>query len=133
MIDFTQEAAEIGFDQATVTAVREADGSFRLTAIDLAGEREHIVGTGVIAAAPGIPLLDRPLSLDLVFWAHGRAARLLAKASLLSAEKDSHGFIRLNQVIHLGGTLGHVDARAWHRLLVKAAAQNPAGAKKKGN
>ena len=125
MIDFTSEAAEIGFDRAAVTAVRESDGSFRLVKIDLSGERERIAGTGMISADPGLPLLARPLSLDLEFWAKGRAARLLAAAGLLSPGEDAHGYRRLSQPIHLGGALGRVDIEAWHRLLVKAAAQPP--------
>lgn len=67
----------------------------------------------------------RPLSLDLRLGARGGIASLLSDAGLLSPEKDSRGYRMLNQDIHLGGNLGHIDASQWHDLLVKAATRKP--------
>jgi len=33
---------------------------------------------------------------------------------LLSTQKDDHGYTLLNQPVHLGGTLEHIDMSQWH-------------------
>jgi hypothetical protein len=63
--------------------------------------------------------------VDLQFWGRNRIAKRLSKVGLLSTQKDDLGYTMLNQPIHLGGTLEHIDKSQWHKLLVKAAAQNP--------
>jgi len=131
VIDFTRDAAELGFDTATLIAVRDAAGNFHLTKIDLIAARERLTGTGQITAVPGTALRNSPLSLDLRFGARGRIARLLATAGLLSDQKDERGFSLLREPVHLGGSLAAIDTSAWHRLLVQAAVPRAAPKKKK--
>jgi hypothetical protein len=68
--------------------------------------------------------------VDLQFWARGRVAKLLSTAGLLSADQDGLGYLKLNQPIHFGGTLEHIDRSQWHNLLVKAATPKPVEPKK---
>ena len=91
---------------------------------------ERLTGTGEIGYVPGVPLRDRPLSVDLEFSARGDTADLLEKAGLLSQRKDDLGYVFLNQPVHFGGTLGHFDASQWHDLLAKAALRKPEEGKK---
>ena len=125
VISFTYEITEIGYDRIAITAVRSPDGSIRLTQFELTAPDEHLVGSGEIAAAPGRPLLSRPLSADLRFSFRGRAAELLAKAGALSASKDALGYTLLGGPIHFGGSVGHIDIGAWHDFLAQAATRKP--------
>ncbi len=129
VISFTYEITEIGYDRIAITAVRSPDGSIRLTRFELTAPDEHLVGSGEIAAAPGRPLLSRPLSADLEFAFRGRAAELLAKAGALSPGKDALGYSLLGEPIHLGGSVGQIDTSSWHDFLARAATRKPDGKK----
>jgi hypothetical protein len=131
VLEFINDVSEIGFDEVTMTAVREPDRTIRIMSVEMTAGDERLTGSGQITAVDGLSLRTEPLSVDLQFWARGRIAKLLSKAGLLSTEKDSLGYARLNQPIHLGGTLEHIDRSQWHNMLVKAAAQNPGEPKKK--
>ncbi|HTT56723.1 MAG TPA: hypothetical protein VMF63_06425, partial [Opitutaceae bacterium] len=63
----------------------------------------------------------RPLKVDLQVGARGRMGKLLAAAGLLSDRQDAAGFTLLAGPLEFGGTTAHIDNRAWHILLVKAA------------
>jgi len=91
---------------------------------------ERLTGSGQITFVKGLSLRAQPFSVDLQFWAHGGIAKLLSSAGLLSTRKDELGYALLNQPIHLGGTLEHIDKSRWHDLLVKAAARKPEAPKK---
>jgi hypothetical protein len=129
VISFTYEITEIGYDRIAITAVRSPDGSIRLAQFELTAPDEHLVGSGEIAAAPGRPLLSRPLGADLKFAFRGHAAELLAKAGALSASKDALGYALLGESIHLGGSVGHIDTSAWHDFLARAATRKQDGKK----
>ncbi len=130
VIAFLNDVSEIGIDEVTLTAVRGPDRTIHLMKIAMTAGDERLTGSGQITYVNGLSLRSQPLSVDLQFWARGRVARHLAKAGLLSTDKDSLGYARLSQPIHLGGTLEHIDRSQWHNLLVKTAAQSPAGPKK---
>ncbi len=129
VISFTYEITEIGYDRIAITAVRSPDGLIGLTQIELTAPDEHLVGSGAIAAAPGRPLLTRPLSADLKFAFRGRAAELLAKGGALSAHKDALGYTLLGEPIHLAGSVAHLDLSGWHDYLAKAATRKTDGKK----
>ena len=61
---------------------------------------------------------DPPLNTE-------QLAELLTTAGLLSSRKDDKGYALLNQTVHFGGTLQHLDKTQWHDLLAKAAAPKP--------
>ena len=130
VIEFTNELAEIGFDEITVTGVRGIDGIIRLANLTMTTPDMRLTGSGQVTDVKGRSLRAQPLSVDLQFWARGRTAKLLSAAGLLSTQKDDSGYTMLREPIHLGGTIEHLDISRWHELLVKAA-QNP-GAPKKG-
>jgi hypothetical protein len=129
VLTFTNDVGEIGCDQITLDAVRKPGGAIRLEGLDITAKEEHITGSGTVSFVTGTPVFKEPLSLDLKFGALGRAAGLLSTAGLLSQKKDSLGYLELNQPVHLGGTLGSIDASQWHDLLAKAA-QKPEPKKK---
>jgi hypothetical protein len=132
VIDFTNQVPEIGFDEASITAVRAADGTFRIAALEVIAPEEHLTGTGRIGYAPGLSLARRPLTLDLQVGVKGQSAELLRKAGLLSSQKDALGYQIADQAISFVGSLGNVDASQWHEWLVKAATRKPEPAPKKG-
>ena len=132
VIDIINDTSEIGFDEFTVTAVRGADRTIRLVDLAVTAGDERATGSGLIAYVPGLPFRAQPLRVDLQLGARGQIAKLLSAAGLLSTQKDGLGYMLLSRSISLGGTLQHVDTRQWHDLLVKAAMQTPAGAKKGG-
>ena len=130
VLNLINDVAEIGFDDVAITAVRGTDRTIHLVDLAMTAKGERLTGTGQIGYVNGLPLRAQPFSADLQFWGHGRIARRLAAAGLLSTEKDDRGYTKLNQPIHLGGTLEHIDKSQWHDLLVKAAERDAAPAKK---
>lgn len=130
VIDLTNQVSEIGCDQIAVTAVRGSDGSLQLSGIELTAADEHLTGSGQIRSMKGVPVFEQPLAMDLQLGARGPIAELLAKAGLLSSQKDSLGYPLATPSIHFGGTLEQIDESQWHDLLVKAATRKPEPVKK---
>jgi hypothetical protein len=125
VLDFTYAVAEIGFDEMTVTATVGTDKAIGLTDLSITAPDERLTGSGRISYVEGLPLDERPLSLDLAIGTRGDTGDLLAKAGLLSDDKDDLGYTALVQPVHFGGSLAHIDASRWHDLLVKAATRKP--------
>ncbi len=125
VLNFTTEIAEVGYDQIKVTVRRDAGGTLQLSDLALTAPDARLTGSGRIDAAPGSPLRNRPLSLDLQFGARDQTAELLAHAGLLSGRKDDLGYSLLSEPVHFGGSLAQIDTRAWHDLLAKAATREP--------
>lgn len=121
VLDFTYQAAEIGYTHFSLTALRRADGSLGLEDISIQSPRERLAGRGEIGYAPGKALRDRPLSLELQLRVSGIEAERLETAGLLSADHDADGFTRVREPIRFGGTLANVDKTQWRDLLAKAA------------
>jgi hypothetical protein len=132
VLDLTNQVSEIGCDRITVTAARGADGSLELTGIEVTAPDEHLKGSGQISYAKGVPIFERPLSMDLRFGARGQVGELLSKAGLLSPQADDLGYPLVGPSIHFGGTLEQIDEGPWHELLVKAATRKPEAGKKGG-
>ena len=131
VLNFTYQVAEIGYDQVTVTAVRQSDGVIRLAEIEMTAGDEHLKGSGQISPVKGQPLFKQPITVELQLGARGKVAELLSTAGLLSTGKDSLGYSLLNQPIRFSGTLEHIDGSQWNEMLVKAAMRKPDAEKKK--
>jgi hypothetical protein len=131
MLNFTNQVSEIGFDKVTVTAVRGADRTIRLTGLEMIAPDAHLKGTGQITYAKGMAVSQEPLSLDLRLGVKDVGAKLLSSVGLLSPDKDALGYPLLSQPVHFGGSLVHIDDKEWHDLLAKAAAQKAPDAGKK--
>ena len=130
VLDFTYAASEVGYDEMTVTVTRGADRTIHLMDLAITGPEERITGSGVIGCVEGLQLRAQPVSLDLVVSVRGDTGDLLAKAGLLSENRDDLGYTAIVQPVHFGGTLAHLDATQWHALLVKAATRKPDAEKK---
>lgn len=127
VLNFTYQVSEIGYDQLTVTAIREPDRTIKLVEIAMTSPEECLTGSGQITYVKDLRLSARPLSLDLKFGVRGAPADLPSTAGLLSSEKDSSGYTMLNQPVRFGGTVEHIDSSQWHDLLATAANRKPAG------
>jgi hypothetical protein len=131
VLNFTNQVAEIGFDKVTVSAVRGADRTIRLLDLELTAPDVHLRGTGQITYTRGLPVSQEPLSLDLRLGVKDVAAKLLSSVGLLSQEKDGLGYPLLNQPVHFGGSLVHIDDRQWHDLLARVMNPRPPDPAKK--
>ena len=129
VLSFTYDISEIGYDKLAATIERDPRGGLHLAGIEVTAPNEHITGSGDIGPAPGLALCARPVSLVLTLALKGEPQKLLGSAGLLSGDRDALGYSPLAQPIRLGGTLGQVDAAAWHDMLAavaaKAAAEGP--------
>ncbi len=132
VLNFTYQVPEIRYDDFTVTAIRDPDGTIQLKEIAITATNERFTGSGRIAHVDGLPLRAQPLSLELQFGARGGIATLLSTAGLLSAEKDDQGYMLFQQPIRFGGTLEQIDKSEWRDVLLKAATRMPASGKKRG-
>jgi hypothetical protein len=130
VMNFTYRAAEILYDEFSFTAIRGSDRTFHIVDLALTAPEEHLTGSGQVTEVEGQPLRAQPLSLDLELGVRKGAADFLKAAGLLTSRQDQLGYTLLNQSIHLGGTLEHIDASQWHDLLTAAAKPQPAAGKK---
>jgi len=122
---------EIGVDQMAATAALEPDGTIRLTDLAMTAGDLHVTGSGQIAWVQGKPLRARPLHVEVQLGVRGHLAKLFAAAGLLSDRQDAAGFTLLDRSLEFGGTMAHIDNRAWHKLLVKAAERGAEAGKPK--
>ncbi|MBS0662378.1 MAG: hypothetical protein JSR48_03890 [Verrucomicrobia bacterium] len=129
VLNFSYAIAEIGYDEFTVTAVRDPDGGFDLTAINLTSPELGLTGTGRMGAGDQ-PLRARPLELDLRIGARGKLAELMAKTEMPAEPKDAAGLVVLVAPAHFGGSLDHFDFQEWQHALAKAAVQKEKAGKK---
>ena len=130
VLDFTILIAEIGYDQMTITANQGPDHVVHLREITMTGREVNATGSGQIGFVPGRTLFAEPLSVELQLGVRGKLTELLTTAGLLSSRKDEKGYALLNQSVHFGGTLQHIDLTQWHDLLAQAAAPKPDEKKK---
>jgi len=131
VLDLSSQLAEIEYESCTLTVVRSPDGAIRLAALEVVAPDTRLTGTGEIAGGKGPAYFAQPLKLDLTVGARGHTAEMFGKAGLLSAKKDGQGYSNLNQTLHFGGSLEHLDQTMWHDLLIKAMnlppSKKPAG------
>ncbi len=132
VLNFSYAIAEFSYDELTLTAIREPDGSIRLEDLALTAAEVRLTGSGRMNHMEGLPLRAQPLSLDLQFGARNAMATLLATGGLLSSRKDSLGYTLMERPIHLSGTLGHIDDAQWRDLLAEAAERKPDAGDKPG-
>ena len=125
VLGFSYDVAELGYSQARVTAIRAADGTWRLADIAMTSPDLVLAGTGRIAAAPGLPLEEQPLETELQIGLRGPLAARLAETGLLSERKDGEGYTALVSPVRFGGTMKQLDGRQWHDLLFDAARTTP--------
>ncbi len=128
-IDVINAVSEIGYDEASLTAVQESDGTIRLADIVMVAGDVRMTGSGQIGHVEGRAIRAQPLSVDLQFWVKGRMAKLMAAAGLLSDRKDDHGYTALKEPILLRGTLEKIDTSQWHAVMVKSAQRAPGSVK----
>jgi hypothetical protein len=121
ILEVTYDLGEIGFDQCSLTAVCQPDGSIDLKDIKIVAPDEAFAGSGRIAADPKLPLNRRPLVLDWQIGFRGHVAELMAKGKLLTYQKDQPGYSKIAADLHTGGTLASPVMADWHDLLVQAA------------
>ena len=125
VLNVSYDVAELGYSQARVTAVREADRTWRLTDIAVTTRDLVLTGTGRLGAVPDLPLEEQPLEAELQVGLRGPLAARLADTGLLSARKDGEGYTLLVSPVRFGGTTKRLDVKGWHDLLFDAACATP--------
>ena len=126
VLDLSSVLAEIEFESCRLTVVRDSSGAIRITSLEIVAPDTRLTGTGEIAGGQGPTYFGQPLQLNLTLAARGHTAELAGKAGLLTKTKDAAGYANFASTLQYGGTLEHLDQRAWHDLLVKAMDLPPA-------
>jgi hypothetical protein len=121
ILNFTWQTKELPFDEFAVTATKSADGSIRLSDLQISAPSVRIAGTGLIGFVSGVPIDGRPFQADLRLQVKGAAADRLALAGLLAPQKSAEGFSAVVEPIHVAGSLRHVDTSPWRDVLLRAA------------
>ena len=127
LVDSANGISEIHYDQMTLTAERGPDLDLRLTAINLIAPEARITGTGRITHSAGVALQDQPLSVDLDLGVRGSLGKVLDIVGLTTEDRDTLGYAKLVQPVHLGGTLRAVDQSQWKEMLVQASLKKGGG------
>lgn len=119
--DIAQALAEIPFDQLSVAAVRDGALNLRLTEFSLIAPEVRIGGEGQVRHVEGIPLLARPMELQLNLGARGKLGDLIKRAGLLDARQDNLGYAAFAVPLKIGGTLANPDTNEIRTALLNSA------------
>jgi hypothetical protein len=121
VLNFSYDVAELGYSQARVTAIRDADGTWRLTDIAVTTPNLVLTGSGRLGMVGNLPLEEQPLEVELQVGLRGPLVARLTDTGLLSARKDGEGYTLLVSPVRFGGTTKRLDGKGWHDLLFNAA------------
>lgn len=125
VLNFSYDVAELGYSQARVTAICDADGTWRLADIAMTTPDLVLTGTGRLGVVPGLALEEQPLKAEVQIGLRGPLAARLVETGLLSARKDGEGYTALCSPVRFGGTMKRLDGKGWHDLLFDAARTTP--------
>ncbi len=127
LVESANAVSEIHYDQLELSAHRGEDLDVKLTAINLISPEVRITGSGFLAHAAGVSLQDQPLSVDLDLAVRGNLGKFMDVVGLVSDDRDSLGYSKLVQPVHLGGTLRAVDPGQWKDMLIQASLKKGGG------
>ena len=127
VVALTEKLREVPYDQINVVARRGADYNIQCTEFALIAPELRVSGKGQITYQKDQRVADQPLSFDGELGARGGLADSLNGVGLLSDQKDDLGYTKMIQPLHLGGSLGNLDAAQWEETLVKSALQKASG------
>jgi hypothetical protein len=109
--------------EARVKLLRDPARGIVVDRLDLKSDDLVVHGTGSLKREPGVPFVDRKLSLDVTLAARGDAAIVFRGLDLLGETTDEGGYSPLKRSLLVGGTVGEPDASALWEMLDEAAAQ----------
>lgn len=108
--DSVKRLVNFSFDQLNLDLVQPPGGvpleikNFSLISPDI-----RLVGSGVIATAPGVPFYKRPVSMQTQMAVRGAQADDLRTLKLLKAQPDELGYTALVENFTIGGNLSGMD------------------------
>jgi len=111
---------DVQFDQLSLRLARDAEHNLVIKDVVFRSPLLRLEGGGSINNKPGLSLLRRPLSLELRLSARDQLATALAALKLLDAEADESGYLPMNQLIKLDGSLESVGTAQLQRLIERA-------------
>lgn len=119
---FARTLSNLAYEELNLHARRGADGAIAIDTLGLSASELRLKGSGSLGNAPGLSLINQPLSLRFDFGAGGETARNLATLGLLdaSAAPAANGFLPLVEPLVLDGTLKAVGTSQLTRLLNRA-------------
>ena len=121
--DTVKQLGHIKFDQLNVVVARGDKRDVVIKEITLISPSVRLAGSGKIAYAPGVSLVQRPLAVDLQMGARDQLANNLRTLRLLSAgASDDLGYLPMVEPIKLDGTLQSIGTAQLQRLIDRAIA-----------
>jgi hypothetical protein len=121
--DTITQLGRIKFDQLNVVVARGDKRDIVIKEITLISPNVRLAGSGKIAYAPGVPLVQRALAVDLQMGARDQLAGNLRTLRLLGdGAGDDLGYLPLVEPIKLDGTLQSVGTAQLQRLIDRAIA-----------
>ncbi len=121
--DTIKQLGRIQFDQLNVVVARGDKRDVVIKEITLISPSVRLAGSGKIAYAPGVPLVQRALVVDLQLGARDQLAGNLRTLRLLGeGAGDDLGYLPLVEPIRLDGTLQSVGTAQLQRLIDRAIA-----------
>jgi hypothetical protein len=101
-----QQLGAIRFDQFNVVVARDAGRNVVIKDLTLISPTVRLAGSGQITYAPGVPLVQRPLHVDLQLGAREQLAENLRTINLIKGDaKDALGYAPMVEPIKLEGSL----------------------------
>lgn len=119
--EIVKMVSEIQFDQMSVRAGRDESSNFVLHDFSLISPNVRLGGSGQLVYAPGKPVLQQTLDMQLTLGARGPLAEMLEKVKLLKPEKDNLGYSAFSAPIRIGGTLANTDTSDFRTKLLNVA------------
>ncbi|MBW8782723.1 MAG: hypothetical protein JF599_12680 [Verrucomicrobia bacterium] len=113
-----QQLGAIRFDQFNVVVARDTGRNVVIKDLTLISPTVRLAGSGQITYAPGVPLVQRPLHVDLQLGAREQLAENLRTINLIKGDdKDALGYAPMVEPIKLEGSLQAIGNEQLKHLL----------------
>jgi hypothetical protein len=118
--DVTKQLGAIKFEQLSLVLARDAENNLGIKDLSILSPVVRLVGSGIIAYQPGVPLMQQPLLLNLQLGAKDKLADDLRSLKLIGDKTDAAGYSFLAEDLKLDGSLQAVGTKQISGLIERA-------------
>ena len=118
--DVTKQLGAIKFEQMSLVLSRDEKNNLGIKDLSILSPVVRLVGSGIIAYQPGVPLMQQPLLLNLQLGAKDKLADDLRTLKLIGDKTDTAGYVFLAEDLKLDGSLQAVGTKQLSGLIERA-------------
>ncbi len=120
IVEIAEEFAFIPYDRVFVRIERNDALDLLLRELTVLTPEFHLRGAGVLEHVEDRELTSQPLSMEFQLAARGQLEELLARAGMLSDQRDRLGFRELQEPFEISGTISELEVNPLISVVVGA-------------